>query len=66
MVSMFEYRTIKEVNHKQILIHTAFYGRKSKELSHYPAEVFALIVCLFLLLSIRFILEQYSPPQDKP
>ena len=57
MVSVFEYRTIKEVNYKQILIQTAFYGRKSKELSHYLAEVFALIVCLFLLFSIRFILE---------
>ena len=50
-------RNNEEVNHKQILIQTAFYGRKSKELSHYPAEVFALIVCLFLLFSIRFILK---------
>ena len=30
---------------------------KSKELSHLLAEVLALIVCLFLLFSVRFILE---------
>ena len=66
---MFAYRTIKEgkpqTNTNSKGNSKAFYGRKSKELSHYLAEVFALFVCFLLFVKIRFTLEKNSPPQDK-